>query len=212
MTLEAGISEKKIEDQWAAWEMLDSPKPPPNFLFNVEDERIFHLITSVWRRLPDYDQATLEALVLEVFLSSTQSEHVLASVGPVDPAMPYDGIVAQVVEDESVVVDLGRTKEVRSDSACMFVIAHEFAHVVLRHNQIKHVVAALAPFGEPYGDKERAQQRQWHEDEADLQAWVWGFQEELAAFREEFPESRRPRWYVEITCEPGPSNVRECSA
>jgi hypothetical protein len=185
---------------------MDSPKPPFHFLHGIDDERIRHLIVSVWRRLPIHDQAVLEESVSSVgFYPGLDEDHVLASVTPGEPDSAIDGIAAQIAEELYPVVNLDGARQIRSDKSCMFVIAHEFAHVVLRHYQINTVVGLLAPLGEPYRDAEIAHLKQWHEDEADLLVWVWGFQEELEAFREEFPESRCPRWYVEFEWEPSES-------
>ena len=168
----------------------------------MKDERIWRLMVRVWRRLPAHERAVLRALVSNVSDGRGDNpEGILGSVGPIDPDSMRDGIAAKVAENLTFTVSLSRAKEIGSDAACTFVIAHEFAHAVLRHNQTSVVVGTLFGFGEPYGDAEVDQLYEWHEDDANLQAWLWGFQDELKAFLDEFPESRRPRWYVELTHE-----------
>jgi hypothetical protein len=86
----------------------------------------------------------------------------------------------------------------------MFVIAHELAHVVLRHSQISTVIGGLLGFEpEPiYTEADVDELKRWHEEEADLLVWVWGFTEEFEAFLEGYPEAPRPRWYTFLETEP----------
>jgi len=198
--VEPADSRWTVDAAWTEWNEIALPRPPFHFLQGVPNERIRRLMTSVWRRLPDYDRLALEELVSSVgFYPDLGGDHTLASAAPADPDSAVDGIAAQVVEGLSAVVNLSRATEVRSDLACMYLIAHEFAHVILRHHQISTLVVVLAPTGEPYERKEIACLKQWQEDEADLQAWAWGFREGLSALLDEFPRSRRPRWYVELS-------------
>jgi hypothetical protein len=62
----------------------------------------------------------------------------------------------------------------------MFLIAHEFAHVVLRHVEMSVLIGFLLGFEpEPiYTDNDMDTLEEWHDEHADLQAWLWGFQDE----------------------------------
>ncbi|MBL7208965.1 MAG: hypothetical protein ISS52_02580 [Dehalococcoidia bacterium] len=171
------------------------------FLLHVRDERLKRLIKQVWQRLPFCDRVVLWELMLDMSDGdSGEPESTLASARAIDPSAPWSGNVAQIAENTYWSVSLHRAKDIKSDAACMYVIAHEFAHVVLRHTQISLAAGYLLGFEPPiYTETDLDTLTQWHEEEADLQAWVWGFQDELKAFLEECPEARRSRWYVEIT-------------
>ena len=81
----------------------------------------------------------------------------------------------------------------------MAVIAHEFAHVVLRHLQLSVVIMNLENLEPPvYTFEDKNNITELYEDEADLQVWVWGFDNELRSYFEECPESRRPRWFQDF--------------
>jgi hypothetical protein len=215
MAEQLSTGEDSFDRNVERWSRTTNPKPPLNFAVGVSDDRVWYLMVRVWRRLPAHERAVLRALVSDVLDGrSDNPEGILGSVGPIDPDTMQDGIAAKVAENLTFTVSLGQAREIKSDAACMYVIAHEFAHAVLRHNQTSVVVSTLFGFGEPYGDAEVDQLHEWHEDDADLQAWVWGFQDELKAFLEEFPESRRPRWYVELQYggEPTPEEVAQLQA
>jgi len=164
-----------------------------------EDWRIVKLVDAVYWRLPAHDRHVLRGIVSNIDCPHSDADGALGAV-----AMPFaetmvDGI--QALHDRWVEVRLIGTARVRSDAAVMYTIAHEFAHVVLRHNQMSLTVANLnaLPGQGVYCDADMDALKGWHEDEADPQIWVWGFHDEMAAFLDEFPEAHRPRWYVELT-------------
>jgi len=178
-------------------------KIPLNFLYGVQDARLQRLLGKVWRRLPAYDRAVLRELVLDVSDQGQISEHAIAHAGPVNPDSVWNGNAGDAALDMYREITLTNARDVKSDPACMAGIAHEFAHVVLRHIQISLVVQELTGFNPPlYTDSDIDQLKALHEDEANLQVWVWGFQSELKALFDEFPDMPRPRWYVDLESEP----------
>jgi hypothetical protein len=174
-------------------------KIPDYLIRHVKDDRPKRLVNRVWRRLPAYDRHVLRELLCEISDNQENPEYVLGSAGIVEPDTFIVGCAAQVAEDLSYMISLAGAKGIESDAACMFVIAHEFAHIVLRHAEMTAVVAVLLGWEpEPiYTDDGMSTLREWHEDHAHLQAWLWGFQDEFKAYLDTCPEARRPRWYVE---------------
>ena len=178
------------------------------FLHYVEDRRLKRLVKRVWRRLPFSDQVVLSDLLQDLSDDHTgEPQRVLGSVGPTELHLPSGGPAAEVVKDASSRVSLRGARHIKSEAACMFVIAHEFAHVVLRHQQMGLVVGSLLGFEPPiYTRAQLETLRHWHEEEANLQVWVWGFQDEFLAFLEEFPGAPRPGWHLEL--EVGTGNAK----
>lgn len=177
---------------------------PARFLFHLESDRLRRLVTQVWDRLPEHDQAVLAALVISVSdyakmpLGST-----LGLASCVAPDTMFNGCAALAAQDLSHIVYLPRAAETGSDSAVTYIIAHEFAHVVLRHTEMSVVVGNLLGFKpDPIYTKDQLHDlSDWHEDAADLQVWLWGFRDELAAFQKAYPGSRKPRWDVQLEVE-----------
>lgn len=168
----------------------------------IKDQRLKRLIGEVWRRLPPHDKSMIRERVLEISEYVDEDEDgVLGSAGDSDCVTSVPGkCAAEVAKDLHYTVSLGGAREIQGDLVSMCVIAHELAHVVLRHNELSVVVASLLGF-EPdpiYTESDFEDLKEWHEDHANLQVWLWGFHDELAAFLEHFPEARRPRWYVEF--------------
>lgn len=166
-----------------------------------EEAHLAGLIQEVYRRLPAYDRKILRELVLQVDVTDEfERRDVLGSTGLVDPSSVYDGNIGNSARNENNIVTLKRTIMNKSDASCMFVIAHEFAHNILRHFQLGMVLACLEelPNLNPYTDSDYEQIEKLKEDEADLQVWVWGFDEEMRTFMEEYPEVWRPCWFIDI--------------
>jgi hypothetical protein len=170
-------------------------------MFWESDERLKRLTRQVWRRIPACDRAVLRELLQEVSDSYPQDTNILGTAQPVDPDLMQDGCAANIVKEVYHIVELGRVREIPDDDAACHVIAHEFAHVVLRHTEMRVVAANLLMF-ELYTDSDLDTLRDWHEDHADLQAWLWGFEREMHAFFVACPEARRPRWYVNLSTQP----------
>jgi hypothetical protein len=182
-------------------------KIPLYFLYGVEDERTQRLMKRVWQRIPAHDRHVLRELVLDVSDPGDSSDGTLGSTGGVDPNTLFDGCAAQVAEGLNLTVRLGGVKKAQSDAVGMYIIAHEFAHVVLRHSEMSVVVGLLHNLG--YTDADQDTLKEWHEDEADLLAWLWGFKDELQAFLDAYPKARRPRWYVTLEQGPPVTNHRQ---
>jgi hypothetical protein len=181
------------DDEDDDWELVAS--------FDVRNERLASLVHQVWWRLPDRDQYVLGSLLYEISDSEPMSDHTLGAVVPRNVGSLPDGIAAQRVESLIYTVSLTKAVEIESDAAAMFVIAHEFAHVILRHAEMSNLAMDLLDLKtDPttYTSDDFQALEEWQEDHASLQAWLWGFKDELEAFLDAFPESRRPRWYVEI--------------
>ena len=171
---------------------------PLRFISNLKDKRLIRLIKQVWRHLPAYDRHILRDLVAEVIDDVPQEEGVIGSSSPGYSEMPTEGFF--VSESFDYIVNLTKIKDVASDAACKYIIAHEFAHVVLRHSHISHTINYLAGFQPPlgYAKADVAALNECHEDSAAFLVYVWGFHDEIRASMKAFPESRRPRWYIEF--------------
>jgi hypothetical protein len=181
------------------WLWKNGPTP------SQEDLHLALLIQKVYFRIPVCFRAVLREYVLDVNVLSGTDTNLLGSVYPTNPSHVYNGNIADIAKDNVYVdVTLYRDELKGSDSACLFVIAHEFAHVVLRHHQIGLVLASFAEFprSKRYKDKDSKLIHELHEEEADLQAWVWGFEKEFRKLHQEFPDVRKPRWFMDIYTEP----------
>jgi hypothetical protein len=73
-----------------------------------------------------------------------------------------------------------------SDAFIRFLIAHELAHVILRHPQMCT--------GHPAYNNIRDAMWRTFEDHANRQVWLWGFIDELKAQHQLHPELS-PLWY-----------------
>ena len=175
------------------------PIVPLGILSGVADERLRRLTNQVWRRLPEHDRHVLQELLCDISdtMSSPMGERALGIATVVPPDTWVSGCAAQMVEDLSYIVGLAGAKEIESDDACMFVIAHEFAHVVLRHLQMTVLTVSLLGF-DIYTKDDLQTLSDWHEEHADLQAWLWGFGDEFEEFLDAYPKARRSRWHVEL--------------
>jgi hypothetical protein len=140
-------------------------------------------------------------LVIEI-TDRREREEWLGSAEAVNADDMVSGNPAQAAENLDYSVNLSGVKETTNDTAAMFIIAHEFAHVVLRHQSIKVVVITVRGLG-CYPDDALDTLSEWFEDTANLQVWLWGFRKEMTAFFEAYPKARRPRWYVELEIEEG---------
>ena len=186
---------------------------PEQFTFPIEDACLARLVKKVYRRLPPEDRHVLRERVLEIGEGlPDREEHVLGHAGYISPSLPVRGCIAQIVEGGFTEISLRKPAKDEPEAATLFVIAHEFAHIVLRHNDMGLLVAALSPFEPPiYPDADVESQATWHEEEADLQAWLWGFKDEYRAFLDTYPEAQRARWYVDLEIE-GPGCPEESKA
>jgi hypothetical protein len=167
----------------------------------IQDERLRSLVWQVYQRLPSCDRQVLCQLVAgfkelkfeKGSLSNKMYGNVIAGV-----TMTGEGTWIGDIEIASKFrLDFLPLQSDVPDATYMYLIAHEFAHVVLRHGLINQVVEFLGvrPDSPSYGEEDYPNLMGWHEDEADLLAVVWGFQREMVAFFESYPDARRPRWY-----------------
>lgn len=166
----------------------------------IRDKRIGRLIKRVWKRIPAYDRAVLREFIISISDEGDEPEHILGMVMPSDTSGVWDGNAGDAAIDNSAIVYFTHAKDIKSDDACMAVIAHEFAHVVLRHYQYGAVVGGLINFNPPIYTKDQLnQQEDYEEDAAYLQVWIWGFKDELRTLLKEHSPTRQPRWLGEIS-------------
>ncbi len=171
---------------------------PQRLVHSIDDKRLRKLVFRVWKRLPACDRHVLRDLLTDIMDDEPEDEPILATASAGCFSMSFEGVPA--AEVVNCVLNLTNAKGIQSDTACVYVIAHEFAHVVLRHTQLGTTVAYLMGLIPPIGftKEDCAALKACEEDQADLQAWTWGFRSEFRAFLRAFPEARRPRWFVEL--------------
>jgi len=169
------------------------------FLWTINDERIRRLIKKVWSRIPAYDRAVLLALICG-FSDFEDGEYILGSAGPANAASIENGCAGDAAMNLDYYVNLGGVRKTKSDKAAMAVIAHELAHIVLRHNQLGVVIDTLRDF-DIYSHSYIKNINQNAEETADLLIWTWGFHDELRTLFDEFPKTFKPRWFIEIHTE-----------
>jgi len=190
-------------------QLLANPDDPPaRFLDQVQDDRLRRLIVCVWRRLPLSDRLFLRERVVLVTDDPHRAgiENESRKAGPECDWLGYAGLVTEGLAwsveygIEHVVALAPRAREIESDAALVAIIAHEFAHVVLRHNIMTCVVADVifSNVKDGYTRRDLARLGRWHEDAADLQVWHWDFRDELVTFLDAHPERVRPGWYVAV--------------
>lgn len=158
----------------------------------INSERIISLLDEVWLRLPELDQHILSDQVGVI----TDDPNVLpcpeTSYGSAGHFMGVDLIdgLSTVLPDDRLVFLNPQSLGDLSDPAAKAVIAHELAHVILRHNCLGVTIGIAGGVLA----RERAMVRDVHEWEADLQVWIWGFSSELRCL---WPETRHgpPVWY-----------------
>lgn len=178
----------------------------------VED-RLEWLTKRVWRRLPVYERRVLSEMLTKITdIGSEVSKYRYVFSPPSDgdhKEQFVEGCPAQIAEDLSQWVILNEAKELKSESARMFVIAREFAKIVLRQPQLFAVAgSALAESSEyPEARSHYADylmdRVDWGADHATLIAWSWGFKEEYQAYLEAKPNRRRKRWFTEMSSAQG---------
>lgn len=159
--------------------------------------RLRTLVMKAWNRLPSYDRKVVDELVMDIYEEGGKRGNTLGSAAFIDPSSPISGCVGDTAIDNWCRIYLGGAKNIQNDLVSMYIIAHEFAHVVLRHNQIGSVVAVLNNLN-VYTEQEMEIIHEQHEDAADLLAWTWGFDKELREFLNEYPDSRKPNWFIDI--------------
>lgn len=163
---------------------------PAHLLTDVHDKRTRQLVREVWSRLPAHDRAVLRALITHISDDDNETG---------------DASILGYAASDNVGGDnwLGETPDYRvsfhgvagvSDATGRWIIAHEFAHVVLRHGSLPPAVHHL------YDKESQAAVAlyNWHEDEADMQVVKWGFWDDLLIALREIPTRQMPRWAVKL--------------
>lgn len=170
-------------------------KMPDRLLHHCKNPRLRKLINRVYARLPAHDRAVLRELLW--WISDKQDkDNVFGYAGAPTTDSLIPGNPGQMAEDMAYRINLGHAIDVYPDAACMFIIAHELAHVVLRHAAMSEVMDSL--MGLVYTEEDNNHRAALHEDQTNLLVWAWGFQKEMAAFLEHYPDAPKPRWYVNL--------------
>lgn len=174
----------------------------PGYLVRrVKSERLRRLIDQVWQRLPAWERHVLRERLLYISDGPRMEEGDNSGIAYAEGISKRvtSGCAALAVEDLPFTITLCRVAEAESDAACMWIIAHELAHIVLRHPEMTLLLESLCT-DEPdaaYTVTDLLDLWKWQEDQADLQAWLWGFRDEHKAATEAFPKARRARWFVD---------------
>jgi hypothetical protein len=133
-------------------------------------------------------------MLVGVSAVKSMSMGTMATAGRED-SMMFSGNLTGVAGDGSETVSLANLAGL-SDAAMVYLLAHEFAHVVLRHPQMGRVVAVTIAQDqlEPIA---MAELKDCCDDAADLLVLTWGFEAERTCFHDEEPDAFRPRWDFE---------------
>lgn len=189
------------EGQWRNEEEEGYFFIPKDRLTFVEDERVAWLANRVWRRLPALERRVLYelgTLITDTEESSFAMRYLYESGRQEYKEEPItERYPAQYAEGLSQNVYLAEAKTLESDEAAMFVIAREFAKVVLRQPALFATAGSLIS-SEPDEDiytEHLGRQVRWGQDHATLQSWLWGFEEELEAYLKIKPNGRHKKWF-----------------
>ena len=171
---------------------------PIKLISSLEDPRLKEQVERVWQQLPEYDQTVLAAQ-LEDVRDGVPDDPKLAlrmGFGHV-AACTYPSMLKGFLplSAQPYHLNLYGLRNIPSDEARMFLIAHEFAHVVLRHPDLELVIRKRRKFkSSPYSEGDMEALSLWHDEHANLQVRIWGFLQEMQAFFKTYNESPWPRW------------------
>jgi len=154
----------------------------------IHSERIVSLLDSVWNRLPKEDRRILREMIFSVTDESDRRE-AIGFAAPIDGCLLIDGLESILPTGLKVNLNPDHMSGL-SDSAASAVIAHELAHIILRHNCM---LSSLSSADEQIVEKVK----DVYEWAADHQAWLWGFAAELHQLWQE-NEMDPPPWYHQI--------------
>lgn len=176
---------------------------PADRLLFCEDERVQWLANRVWRRLPLFERQVLNELMRNIIDNDRASfaQHYLFSIHSgrgEQKNINGKELPAQIAETVMPAAFLAEARSLESEPAAMFVIAREFAKIILRQPQLFATAGALMD-SEPdsFYDEFVIRQLHWAEDHATLQTWLWGFKEEYAAYIKLNPQGCRRNWFTE---------------
>jgi hypothetical protein len=168
----------------------------------IDSPRTVRLLDEVWERIPEDDRDILRRAIVEVIDKPYHGDDPERCLGSVCDQMGtglIDGIEFVPPWSATAFLNSHLLSECDEDAA-KAVIAHELAHVVLRHPSMTYPFALMSELG-PDEEAARAKVREVHEWEADLQAWMWGFSDELRRLWEHL-ECDPPPWHHQISPEP----------
>ena len=164
---------------------------------HIQSARTARLLDEVWERIPEEDREVLRQSIRTTVvegpgLSLYDPVGLLEAVSRLVGAVDVDGVETILPRRALALLDADVLSGC-SDGAARAVIARELGHAVLRHPTQIYPLAVPDESGRDQDPllQELARIHQW---EADLQAWLWGFCEELSALWEA-SESDPPPWY-----------------
>lgn len=151
---------------------------PPQWA-QLRDPVLSQAMAGVWQRLPEDAQATLDAIGPKVLVVSRQQ---FTAMAVVKDDMAFTSLAkcdgANGNGSMRVVVVVNRKLITRPDGIIRYILAHEFAHAVLRHWEFGYIAPAAL-----MSDQERTNLHTWNEEHADwLVVRIWGFVPEFNEF------------------------------
>ncbi len=159
-----------------------------------QNEHLAWLVRRVWSRLPARERTVLVDLLEGITdQGSRDPEFICLNFNS-------DFKAGQTLLPVTHRLSVAHALQIETDAARMFLIALEFAHVVLRHPQ-PAVTYLRAIEGPEF--KERSLglivREEWMKDNATLLVWGWGFEEEYRAYLRVCPAKyKSPYWYDQV--------------
>lgn len=169
---------------------------------HIDSPRMVALLDEVWQRLPEEDCNILRDMYGLVVTDDPRSrpapESVFGSASGFMGSMLIDGISCMLPDNAVVFLNADALGKL-SDAAAQAVIAHELAHIILRHACLGSSFAELVEVQK----KAVAKIREVHEWAANHQVWMWGFTKELLTLWQEVRQIPDP-WYAQPVTESKP--------
>ncbi|MFC2023496.1 M48 family metalloprotease [Chloroflexota bacterium] len=174
---------------------------------HIASKRLVSLLDDVWRQLPELDRHVLRETIADVTDDPGRVADPARVLGTAGPAYMgedlVDGLACTAPEDAQIVFNIDSLDRL-SDEAASAVVAHELAHILLRHPCLTHALARKVELGFAEASEALDKAKALHEWEADLQVWIWGFTAELRCLWKELGDDLPP-WYHQIELEEGPA-------
>lgn len=147
-------------------------------------------VWKVWQRLPSQDRAMLRRRLRIVETAN------LPSYDTLPEGYLADTRLERIVPDPtshrliSTNYEIRLKSETENEAVQTYAIAHELAHAILQHPDVRTGLAICPEYCEDQDVITR-----WMEEHADYVAWNWGFQDEFRAKYAAYPDPKPPRWY-----------------
>ena len=169
----------------------------------IGSERTIKLLDEVWQRIPEEDREILVSCISDISdepqLDGPEGGRALGYAGDAFAVSLVEGVPCTSPWHTVIFLDSDALSEY-PDHVAKAVIAHELAHILLRHPSMNHPFASAHRLS-AFHYKAQAKVSQVHEWEADLQAWMWGFSQELRSLWEHLGDEAPP-WYHRISLKP----------